>query len=408
VTYRSVLRVPEFRGLFVADGLSVVGDQITRLAVALLVFERTGSAFAAAATYAISYLTWLVGGPLLSALPDRYARRRVMIACDLSRMTLVAALAVPGLPLWVFFSVLGLVGLLAPPFDSARSALVADILEGEQYVVGNALSNVVAQVGQVLGFVAGGALVAAVGVNVALLVDAATFGVSTVVLALLVKARPAPAGDREGRTSLLSEAAQGARLVVGNPRLRHLLAWGVLSFCVVVGPEGLAVAVSDARGGGAFAAGVLTAAVPAGFLLGSVVLLRVPADRRERMFPFLLLVTSVPLMLTPLFESLTVIAVLWLVAGSGNAIQLVANAAFVQAVPPHLRGRAFGVAGTAIMAAQGLAVLGAGALAELTGPATAVAAVALLGLLALPVLVRSGRHAASSPQESSPIGRTAT
>ena len=130
VTYRAVLRVREFRALLVADGLSTLGDQVARIAVALLVLERSGSAFAASATYACSYLTWLVGGPLLSALPDRYPRRRLMIFCDLARMALVACLAIPGISLWLVFAVLTVVGLLAPPAEAARSALLADILEG--------------------------------------------------------------------------------------------------------------------------------------------------------------------------------------------------------------------------------------------------------------------------------------
>ncbi len=104
--------------------LSTVGDQIARIAVALLVLERSGSAFAASATYACSYLTWLVGGPFLSSIADRYPRRRVMVVCDLLRMALIACLAVPGTPLWAVFCVLVLVGLLAPPFDAARSSLL--------------------------------------------------------------------------------------------------------------------------------------------------------------------------------------------------------------------------------------------------------------------------------------------
>jgi MFS family permease len=406
VTYRQVLAVPEFRALFLADGLSVLGDQVARLAVAYLVYERSGSPLAAAATYAVSYLTWLVGGPLLSALPDRHSRRRVMIACDVARMLLVAALAVPGLPLWVFFLVLGVVGLLAPPFDSARSALVADILEGEQYVVGNALSNAVTQAGQVAGFVAGGALVAAIGVQGALLADAATFAISAAVLLLVVRRRPQPARSGEVRTSLLAEALAGARLVAGAPRLRRLLGWGALSFTAVIGPEGLAVAVSQQRGDGALAAGILTAAVPAGFLLGSAALLRVPTERRERLFPLLMVLACVPLMLTPFADSLVLIAVLWVVAGCGNALQLIANSAYVQAVPPHLRARAFGVAGTVLMAVQGLALLATGALAEVLDPRTAVAIGAAGSLALVPLLARGGISGPPAAQASPVVSRT--
>ena len=393
VRYRDVLGVGEFRGLLVSDGLSGVGDQVARIAVALLVLERSGSAFAASATYACSYLSWLVGGPLLSALPDRYPRRRLMVACDLARMALVAALAVPGAPLWVVFSVLITVGLLAPPAEAARSALLADVLHGEQYVVGSALNNAVGQAAQVVGFVLGGALVALVGVGGALLVDAGTFALSAFLLLALVREHlvarvPGPP------QSAMQEAVAGARLVWGSPRLRTLLAWGLLAAAAVIAPEGLAVAIAEQQGGGPLAAGLLTASAPLGFLLGSFALLRVPTARREALFPGMVALTCVPLLATPFVNSIPVIVGLWVVAGLGNAMQLVANAAFVQEVPPHLRGRAFGVAATLLMVLQGLVLLGAGALAEVTEPRVPIAVLALVSLLVMPLLSPSAQGAA--------------
>jgi len=389
VTYRAVLRVREYRALLFADGLSTLGDQVARIAVALLVLERSGSAFAASATYACSYLTWLVGGPLLSALPDRYPRRRLMIMCDLARMLLVACLAIPGVSLWVVFAVLTVVGLLAPPAEAARSALLADILKGEQYVVANALTNAVGQGGQVFGFVTGGALVAGLGVQAALLLDAATFGVSALLLLGAVHERLIDRADSAQHGSALQEAAAGFRLVAGSPRLRGLLAWGLLSAGSGVAAEGLAVSISDQHGGGALWAGVLTAAVPAGFLLGSWLLLKVQADRRESLFPGLVALGCVPLLATPLVEDLRLITALWVLAGCGGALQIVANSAYVQAVPAQLRGRAFGVAGTTMMVLQGVLLLGAGALAELTGPRLPIAVIAGGCLLLVPLIPRT-------------------
>lgn len=388
--YRDVLAVGEFRGLLLTDGLSGVGDQVARLAVALLVLERSGSALAASATYACSYLTWLAGGPLLSALPDRYPRRRLMVLCDLLRMLLVATLAIPGTPLWAVFAVLIAVGLLAPPAEAARSALLADVLQGEPYVVASALSNAVGQAAQVVGFVLGGALVGLVGVNGALLVDAGSFGLSALLLLTLVREHlVAPSG--EAPQSVRREAVAGARLVWGSPRLRRLLSWGLLTAASVIGAEGLAVAIAEQQGGGPLAAGILTASAPAGFLLGSFALLRVPTARREALFPGMIALTCVPLLATPFVDSVPLIVALWVVAGIGNAMQLVANAAFVQEVPSHLRGRAFGVAATLLMVLQGVVLLAAGVLAEVTEPRVPIAVLALLSLLVVPFLSRNAQ-----------------
>ena len=401
-SYWGVLRHREFRALLVADGLSTAGDQVARIAVALLVLERSGSAFAASATYACSYLTWLVGGPFLSAFADHYPRRRVMVVCDLLRMVLIAALAVPGTPLWVVFSVLVLVGLLAPPFDAARSSLLADMLSGERYVVASALLNAVSQGAQLLGFVAGGALVVALGVEGALLADATTFALSAVLLVQRVTERwHEPASGAPG-TSRFAEAVAGFSLLRRTPRLRLLLGWGLLSAAAVIAPEGLAVAIAEEDGRGALAAGVLTASVPAGFLVGSWLVLRLPADRRERLFPVMVAGSCAPLLLTAFVEDVVLLTALWVLAGVGNALQLVANASFVQAVPSHLRGRAFGVAGTLLMALQGLLLLAAGALAEVTGPRLPVAVLAGVTMLLVPLLVAASPREEPAPRAVEP------
>jgi MFS family permease len=389
VRYREVLRDRGVAGLLGSDGLSSLGDQVARIAVALLVLERTGSPLAASATYALSYLTWMVAGPLLSTLSDRYPRRAVMVVCDVVRAALVALLALPGLPLWAVFTVLAAVGLLAPPNDAARSALLAHLLDGERYVVANALNNVVSQAAQVLGFLLGGVLVTAIGVEGALLVNAASFLASAAVLLLSVRER---GFERVAAAeSALGEAAAGVRLVLRDRRLRSLLAWGVLTACSVIATEGLAVAVVDDQQGSPFMAGVLTAAAPVGFLVGSWLLLRVAPERREPLFPALVLLSCAPLLLSPLVADLRLLAVLWAVAGAGNALQLVANSSFVQAVPAPVRGRAFGFAAAALFAAQGLVLLAAGGLAEAAGPRAAVALVAAACLLLIPLVALTGR-----------------
>jgi len=192
----------------------------------------------------------------------------------------------------------------------------------------------------------------------------------------------------------MQEAVAGARLVWGSPRLRTLLCWGLLTAASVIAAEGLAVAIAEQQGGGPLAAGLLTASAPLGFLLGSFALLRVPTARREALFPGMVALTCVPLLATPFVDSIPVIVGLWVVAGLGNAMQLVANAAFVQEVPPHLRGRAFGVAATLLMVLQGLVLLGAGALAEVTEPRVPIAVLALVSLLVMPLLSPSAQGAA--------------
>ena len=384
VTYRQVLAIREFRALFVSQGLSLIGDHVARIAVALLVLDRTGSAFAASATYGCSFLTWLVGGPFLSALADRRRRRQIMIVSDAARFGLVCLLLIPTPPLWLVFLVLGLLGLLAPPFESARSALLPEIVTGEHYVTGNVLINTTIQAAQVAGFFVGGLLVALISVRGALVLDAMSFLLSCGILAIAVADRPRATASG---SSLLSDVGAGFQLVRRDRYLRALLTYGVLAAVAAIVPEGLAVAV--ARHDGPTAAGILTAALPLGYVVASVGLLRIPAERRPRLLLPLTLLLCVPLLLTPLVSGTAATAALWVLAGLGTAVQLIASVAYVGATPPEYRGRAFGIATTGLMLAQGAALLLAGALADVFGPRVVVAGAAGAVLLAVAVVRRS-------------------
>lgn len=388
VGYRAVLANHEFRAIYFAQALSLLGDQLARIALAVLVYRRTGSPLATSATFAVSYLAYLVGGPLLSGLSDRYPRLTVMVLCDLVRAPLVLLLCLSDVPLWCVFVIIGLLGTAAPPFDSARGALQPDVLGGESYFVGNALMNVSVQVSQILGFVLGGSLVAVTSVRGALALDAATFLVSAGLLLNGVRQRGAAQTTRAG---FLRDVVVGLTFVARTSELRRLLTLSVLGSAALVGTEGLAVPVASDLGGGPALAGVLTATAPLGFLLGSAWVLKVDLSRRVALLPQLVLLSCIPLLLTPLTKSPALTVAAWVMAGVGGAVNLVAGPAFMQLCPRELRARAYGVASTCLWTAQGIVLVAAGALAYVVAARQAVAVVALVTLaLAAPVLAPQG------------------
>ena len=90
-TFREVFAVREFRPLFGTFLLSTAGDELARVALTVLVYQRTASPLLSALTFAIGHLPWLLGGPLLSTLADRLPRHRVLIGADVTRAVLLAA-----------------------------------------------------------------------------------------------------------------------------------------------------------------------------------------------------------------------------------------------------------------------------------------------------------------------------
>src|SRR5437660_11163568 len=128
-TFRDVFAVREFRALWFSEILSVAGDRLALVALTLLVYNRTGSSLLAALAYAAGYLPWVIGGLFLADVADRYPRRTVMVACDVVRAVLVAAMAVPGVPLLALVALLFATTMFTPPFEAARSAIAPDLLQ---------------------------------------------------------------------------------------------------------------------------------------------------------------------------------------------------------------------------------------------------------------------------------------
>lgn len=377
VTFRDVLAIPEFRALYVAQSLSVIGDQVARIAVATLIFDRTHSSLVTGASYALSYVPWLIGGPTLSVLADRRRRRNVMLWCDLVRTVLIGVGALLDVPTGLLLCLIATVGLLQPPFSAARAGVIPEVVgEGPSYTAASTLGNSTNQLAVVIGFAVGGATVGWVGPHVALGADAVTFAISAVVIARCVKARP-PA--HWGGQNWSADMRDGAIAVFGDRYVRWLVTTSWIVVGTAITTEAIAVPYARAHGHGPMAAGVLTAALPAGTFAGALLLGRVvrPAVA-EGLLGTLTTVMPLTLLLTVFNPSVTLAGGLWFLVGAASATSVVANRIFVVAVPAELRSRAFGIAAAGISASQGVGTLFVGALARHVTPANAIALTATL------------------------------
>ena len=431
IRFRDVFAVAEYRWLWLAQILSVAGDQLARVALTVLVYERTRSPVLTAVTYAATYVPWLIGSVTLSGLADRLPRRAVMVTCDVARAALVVAMALPGMPLWAMVVLLFAVTLLDVPFKSARAAMIADVLHGDHYVLGTAVTQVTIQTGTVSGFAIGGVVVGFLGPRTALLADAVTFVISALMVRYGVHARPAAAAappdagmaaaaapqnpgsaaaaatanpdpgstaDGEHAASAartrLADMAEGADLVFRNGRLRALMLLGWLAAFYTVA-EPLAVPYTARLHGGPVAAGLVFAAGPFGTVLGSIAFTRMmePERRLRWMGPMAVGCCGV-LLICLLRPGVAVSIVIFAVSGAMAAYQIAANAAFVAAVPNRHRGKAFGLANGGMQVGQGIVYVLAGAAATAITPAAVIATAGAIGAIAACLLALNWyRHA---------------
>jgi predicted MFS family arabinose efflux permease len=327
-----------------------------------------------------------VGGVFLSGLADLLSRRMVMITCDLVRVVLVLAMTLPGVPLAILVILLFVVTMLGTPFTSARAASYSDILSGDRFVLGNAITITTYQVAQVAGFAAGGAIAGFFGIRTSLIADAATFAASAIITRIWMRARPAARSsvDRSPgarNTEPVAGILAGVRLVFANPALRTPMLLGWLA-AFYNAPEGVAAPLAHELGVGATAVGLLLAAEATGAALGAVAFSRLvsPLTRLRWMRPLAFMSCAV-LALFALGPMFPLALLILFTSGVFDCFQVAASAAFLSAAPERQRSQIFGLAQAGMSLGQGAAMILAGLIAQRHSPSTAIAVVGAFGAI---------------------------
>jgi hypothetical protein len=367
----------EFTALWSAEALSVLGDQLAKVAMALLVFERTGSAVWSGLAYGLTFLTPLITGPALSGLADRNPRRTVMVACCLAQGGCVALMALPALPLAAVVAGAMLVAGIQVPFKAAQGAVVLDILGGEFNKAGRARLTMIRETGQLIGLAGGAAAVALIGVRGAFLLDTATFVAAAVLLRSGLIDRPAAT-----RSSPQRGSAAGAvwRAVATENGLRRLVVLiGAIGITAV--PDAVVVPFVAETGAPVWMVGPLLAADCLGLVIAAAVVEGLPADRQRRLIGPLAVLSVAPLVLFAFQPGVVVALALLIISGAGAAYLPLAIGEVTERVHPGLTGTTNGLINVLLRASQGLAAITAGVLAQPSSAAMAVAVFGALGVV---------------------------
>ncbi|MFD9406781.1 MFS transporter [Streptomyces sp. NPDC059989] len=357
--YRTVFRIREFRAVFAAHLVSVLGVVVAEIALTVLVYRATGSPLMSALTFALGFLPYALGGTLLAGLADRYPARRVLVGCDLVCAACAAAMALPGTPVALLLVLRCAMAFVAPLFQGARSASLADVLgSGDAFVLGRSLLRMVAQSAQLIGFGLGGLLLTVLAPRGAIALTAAGFLGSALLLRLGTTTRPARGGSRES-------PLHGLRAVLGDRRIRALTLLFWLPPVFVVVPEALLAPYAAGTGASTAVLGLLMCALPVGTIAGELWAgSALTARTRSRITAPLAAVGLLPLLLYAARPGVPVVLAALLLAGLAHAHTLGLDQWYVDAVPDDLRGRAMTLLGTGLMTLQGVGMALAGLAAE--------------------------------------------
>jgi DHA3 family tetracycline resistance protein-like MFS transporter len=232
------LREREFRKLWVAMCVSLLGDGAFLVAVAWQVYELSNTPTAMSVVgiaMTVPTIMFLLLGGVAS---DRFERRRVMVCADLLRAAAgmaLAALALSGaLEVWHVAVFAALYGTGAAFFAPAFDAVVPDIVPAERLAQANALDQLVRPlVFRMAGPALGGLLVASAGAGLVFALDGASFLFSAAVL-WRVRVRVVPAAERA--RSVARDLAEGWRFVRGRAWLWATFASAAVAYLCFMGP----------------------------------------------------------------------------------------------------------------------------------------------------------------------------
>ena len=396
----ALMRERAFRRYWTGQTVSLVGDQISLIAIPLAAVFVLGAGAAE--------MSWLKAAELLPSLllnlpmgawADRQARRRrVMIATDLARaallITLPVAYVLDVLTLGQLCAVAFGVGALSVLFDACNAALFVALVPTERYVQANSLVNGSRSASWLAGPSLGGLLVQFCTAPVALLVDAVTYLISAGCLARIAPVEPAPAPGGKGHFT------EGLRWVVRDRSMRAMFAAaGTLQFFNYMFHTLFVLYATTERGLSAGVLGAVLGVGAVGGLIGAVCAGSVV--RRFGVGPSIVLGFlgfTLPLLLIPLAEGPTAavaavfFAAEFLSCAGVMVVDIASGSLQMALIPDALRSRVTGAYRTLNHGFRPLGALAAGVLGTEMGLrptlwiATVGGVLATLWLLPSPLL----------------------
>lgn len=229
--YRVLWTQPQFLKLLSADIISRFGDSLDAIAYSWIMYEITGSESLMALIIGLNYIPTVLLQPFTGALADRVKKKRLMVLTDILRLLLVAAMVAlysSGKLTPLLLAVLTLCTSTIEAFRMpAGSAILPMLLEPDCYTLGKAASYSLSRASQLIGFALAGGLIAWIGSAGVLWIDAATFGISAVIIASIrVEERP-KAGSYHPR-QLLGDFRDGVSFLKGSKSVQVITMIGIV------------------------------------------------------------------------------------------------------------------------------------------------------------------------------------
>ena len=399
-SYSSLRTEKEYLKLIAANIINRFGDSIDGIAIAWLMYQITQSAALMALILGLNYLPTILLQPFTGAMVERLSKKRVMILFDIARGLVVVAMAglyVLGLltPA-ILTGMMLLISTLEAFRSPAGSAIVPLLLKPELFKVGSALNQTASRISEIVGLALAGGVVALLGSQGALLIDAATFFLSALIIGFIRVKEDLP----EEKISLKSTAKsflEGLSLMKTSRVLVILLLIGALmNFLFVPLNAYAAPFIADYLKGGAETLSLLNIVLVLALGLGSFVAPKIKKISGKTQLIVFGIIEGVALCifalggyLSPKLLQYGVVLFSCVLMGFGaGIINVVYNAAFLRLIPADFMARLSGISTALIVCSMPIGSFICSALAAVLPVPVAILASGLLSIGLYLVLTR--------------------
>lgn len=270
---KSMFMNKNFTLLWLGQLVSLLGNRFHEIASMWYIYEVTGSPLKMGITLIFSTLPSVILGPFAGVFADRYDRKKIIVLSDLINGCIVGTIAMliytQAMEIWMLYLLAGLRSVTSTFFGPAIGAVVPSIVEKEQLIKANSLNQLSRSFTGILGYAAGGVMIAVLGIPGLFLLDSISFilsGISETFIEVPRANMEIAASENKG---MKNEILKGARFAVSNKKLFHFILVGGIIINFFLAPLEIYITIFARQrlNMGSEALGILLAAITVGSLV---------------------------------------------------------------------------------------------------------------------------------------------
>jgi len=382
-SYRDVLRTRNFSLLWVGQVISNFGDRFNYMAVmALIIFKWSGSAMDAGGMFMAWALPALVFGPIAGVFVDRHNKKRVMILCDVVRAFLVLFLLYAN-SLTQIYIIIFSISSVSRFFYPARNAMIPILVNKEELLVANSLSQSTYEFSAIAGYALGGMLVGLLGPNNVFFIDSISYIVSALFIFKIsfkpIEKKLQHTGSALSR--IKKELFDGLSYSYNEKRIFYVISLFTIALLFFGGVNLLwVVLIRDVLGLGIEGMGILESDFGAGMLIGTLLVGFFGRRFKNKLLIVSgIFISSLGFLVIGLYPNVIIVMVFAFIAGFFISFVNIPSVTLLQKITPEdMLGRVFSVLGTLTETAAILSMAAIGILADLFSVQTLLVSMALI------------------------------